>query len=77
MPSYQLIYWDARALAEVSRQLFVLSETPFEDIRITRDQWLKKYKEDSPLGKIPILIIDGKKLAQSHAIARYLARKFG
>ncbi|KAF8370435.1 hypothetical protein PRIPAC_76864 [Pristionchus pacificus] len=77
MPTYKLTYWDARALAEVSRQLFALSETPFEDNRIKRDQWESEYKKDSPFGKIPILEVDGKKLPQSHAIARYLARKFG
>ncbi|GMS95289.1 hypothetical protein PENTCL1PPCAC_17464 [Pristionchus entomophagus] len=77
MPTYKLIYWDLRALVEVSRQLFALSETPFEDIRITKDQWENEYKKDSPFGKIPMLVVDGKKLPQSHAIARYLARKFG
>lgn len=31
----------------------------------------------SPFGQLPFLEVDGKKLAQSAAIARFLAREFG
>lgn len=30
-----------------------------------------------PMGQLPVLDVDGEKLSQSRAIARYLAREFG
>lgn len=42
MPTYKLIYFDARARAEVARMLFELSDTQYEDERIDYEKdWSK------------------------------------
>ncbi|PAV84130.1 hypothetical protein WR25_27246 isoform B [Diploscapter pachys] len=76
MVSYKLYYFPIRGPAEVARQLFALSKTPYEDIRITMEEW-PKHKADMPFEKMPVLAIDGYMLPESFAINRYLARKFG
>ncbi|GMS78784.1 hypothetical protein PENTCL1PPCAC_959 [Pristionchus entomophagus] len=76
MSSYKLTYFDARGRAEVARQLFHLSGTPFEDVRIQKEDW-PALKAKTPFGQIPLLEVDGKPLPQSFAIFRYLAREFG
>ncbi|CAI2330522.1 unnamed protein product [Caenorhabditis sp. 36 PRJEB53466] len=85
MPVYTLTYFDARGFAEAARQLFHLSGTAFEDIRIPvdnlfpgkeSDEWLE-IKKNSPFGKVPVLSVDGFQIPQSSAICRYLAQKFG
>ncbi|GMR36190.1 hypothetical protein PMAYCL1PPCAC_06385 [Pristionchus mayeri] len=76
MPSYKLSYFPGRGLGEVSRQMFHLSGTPFEDNRIPMEDW-PKYKESTPFGQMPVLYVDGEPLPQSFAIARYLAKQFG
>ncbi|GMR60659.1 hypothetical protein PMAYCL1PPCAC_30854, partial [Pristionchus mayeri] len=76
MPSYKLSYFPGRGLGEVSRQLFHLSDTPFEDHRVPMDEW-PAYKDSTPFGQMPVLFVDGKPLPQSFAIARFLADQFG
>ena len=41
MPKYQLIYFNARVVAEVARLLFAEAGVEYEDTRIERDEWLK------------------------------------
>lgn len=46
----------------------------YEDQRVERENW-PSLKPTMPTGQIPVLEFDGKKLSQSVAIARYLARQ--
>ena len=75
-PNYKLIYFDARGICEPIRLLFHYARVPFDDVRISRKQWLA-LKDSTVYGKVPILEVDGKPLTYCHTIARYLARQFG
>ncbi|CAL2040716.1 unnamed protein product [Caenorhabditis brenneri] len=76
MVQYKLTYFNARGLAEISRQLFHLAGIEFEDHRLG-EQEFAELKPTLPTGQVPILYVDGVPFSQSTAIARYLARKFG
>jgi len=74
-PQYKLTYFDVRALAEPIRLLFAFQGVEFTDERIPRDQW-PAIKPTKPWGNMPVLEEDGKVLAQSSTILRYLGKKF-
>jgi len=76
MPSYKLTYFNVRGRAETARMLFKLAGQDFEDLRLSGEKW-QELKKSAPMGQMPILDIDGTKICQSNAIARYLAREFG
>uniref|UniRef100_A0A158R4S3 Glutathione S-transferase 1 n=1 Tax=Syphacia muris TaxID=451379 RepID=A0A158R4S3_9BILA len=76
VPRWKLTYFNSRGRAETIRLLFAQADVPYEDIRIDRTQW-SALKEKTPFGQLPILEVDGKVLAQSRAIEKYLAKTFG
>ncbi|KAI6230030.1 Glutathione S-transferase-1 [Aphelenchoides fujianensis] len=76
MPEFKLHYFDLRARGEPIRLIFAYKGVPFEDVRYNFEEWPSK-KESFPFGQLPVLDVDGKRLAQSKAIYRYLGRKFG
>ncbi|CAI4232734.1 unnamed protein product [Auanema sp. JU1783] len=76
MVHYKLTYFNARGFADVSRQLFHLAETPFEDVRLDAEQFAA-LKTTFPFEQVPVLEVDGQFIPQSIAIARYLAKTFG
>ncbi len=49
---------------------------PFEDVRFKREQW-PELKPKMPFGQVPVLEVDGKMLAQSSAMERYVAKLVG
>ncbi|XP_076766324.1 glutathione S-transferase-like [Xylocopa sonorina] len=76
MPTYKLTYFPIEGLAEPIRFLLSYAEIPFEDHRFDRDDW-PKIKPTTPFGQVPVLEVDGKQVAQSVAICRYLAKQCG
>jgi len=76
MPSYKLIYFDARGRAELVRWLLAYGEVQYTDERIVWAEWATK-KHSLPFPKVPILMVDEKPLPQSVAIARYVAKEVG
>jgi glutathione S-transferase len=86
----KLFYFDGKGFGELSRLVFAAAGAPFEDVRFdaTDDDdkeavgntTLKfdEFKKTTPYGQVPLLELpNGVKIAQSRAIARYLAREHG
>ena len=67
--------------AEVLRVSLFMGNVPFEDIRITREEFRDviltgklKNKIEIPFHQLPVLEIDGKIIGQTGAIARYCGK---
>jgi len=74
MPEYKVWYFNVKALGEPLRFLLSYGGLPFEDIRVTREEW-PALKPTMPMGQMPILEVDGKRVHQSLAMCRYLAKQ--
>ena len=72
--SYTLFYFNVKALAEPLRFLFAYGGIEYEDVRVTRDEW-PALKPTMPMGQMPVLEVDGKRVHQSISMARYLAKQ--
>ncbi|KAJ8675175.1 hypothetical protein QAD02_010961 [Eretmocerus hayati] len=76
MPSYKLTYFPLKGRAEPIRLLLSYAGVEFIDDRIEFKDW-PEIKHTTPLGQLPVLEIDDRKVYQSNAICRYLAKQFG
>ena len=76
MPTYKLHYFNGKGRAELARLIFAQAGVPYEDVRIDLKKW-PDLKSTMPFGKLPVLEVDGKCIAHSIVIARYLAETFG
>nr|AEB91975.1 glutathione S-transferase sigma 3 [Locusta migratoria] len=75
-PKYKLTYFPIMGLAEPIRFILSYGKIEFEDNRFESDKW-PSIKESMPFGQVPVLEIDGKKICQTIAICRYLAKQVG
>jgi len=75
-PAYKLTYFGLRARGEAIRWILHYAGQEFEDHRVSFEEW-GAVKATTPNGQIPVLEVDGKKLPQSVAIGRFLARRHG
>lgn len=71
--SYILHYFDFPGRAEGTRLLFKLGGIPYTDKFVVRNEW-PTTKQQMPFGQVPVLEYDGKMLAQSSTIERYVAK---
>ena len=76
MTTYKLTYFPVEAKGELIRFIFAQAEIPYEDVRVTWEDW-PALKPSTPFGYLPLLEFSGETLAGSGPIARYLAEKHG
>ena len=76
MPTYKLYYFQGRGLAELTRWIFIQAGVPYEDVRLSKEEWAE-FKSKTPYGGIPVLEIDGKLYGGSGPIQRYIAEQHG
>ncbi|BES88189.1 unnamed protein product [Nesidiocoris tenuis] len=74
MPSYTLTYFDKKGRGEPIRWLLSYLNKEFEDKRIQIEEW-PKIRNGILFGQLPVLDVNGKRLYQTDAICRYLARE--
>ncbi|GMS93013.1 hypothetical protein PENTCL1PPCAC_15188 [Pristionchus entomophagus] len=78
MPHYKLSYFDVRARGECIRMMFAIGGVPLEDVRVQLQEWEGMVKNKAaPFNALPMLEVDGVKIAQTLAILRYIARETG
>jgi glutathione S-transferase len=74
MPNLKLTYFDAPGRAEPVRIALFIAGIPFEDHRIQFPEFMAlKQAGAFPLGAVPVLEVDGIKMAQTASMLRFVA----
>jgi glutathione S-transferase len=77
MPKLTLVYFDFDGgRGEAARLAMHLGGIAFEDRRIAGKDW-PALRDSTPFQAMPVLEVDGRKIAQSNAINRYVGRLAG
>ncbi len=77
MSDMKLTYFDFHGgRGEPVRLALSMGAVPFEDDRVAVADWPER-KGSTPFGAVPVLHVDGKTLAQSNAISRYVGKLTG
>lgn len=77
MPKLVLTYFDFDgSRGEVARLVMRIGGIAFEDRRIGRNDWAA-LRDKTPYQSLPVLEVDGKVIAQSNTINRYLGKLAG
>eukprot|EP00961_Rhodomonas_salina_P287662 3886717-Rhodomonas_salina.4 len=69
----KVTYFDIEAVAEKLRLALCMTNTPFEDERVTFPDW-QKMKPTVKYNQLPVLEVDGEKMYQSSAQLRFLGK---
>ncbi|XP_073252276.1 probable glutathione S-transferase 9 isoform X2 [Porites lutea] len=79
MSGYKLFYFPVRGAGEKCRLAFAAAKIDYEDIRLPAEEWLQeKASGRPPLGQMPFIVTpEGKILAQSGTIMKYICKKGG
>eukprot|EP00899_Mesostigma_viride_P021464 jgi/Mesvir1/29319/Mv01575-RA.1 len=72
----KLTYFDIKGRAEGARLALTIGNIPFQDVRVTREEFLAM-KPNLPFGSLPTIEVDGQTFAQSNAILRYTGKLAG
>lgn len=71
---YKLYYFNGNGKALLIRAILYAKKTPFEDIKLSEEDWSKLKKSGKfECEELPVLVSGEKLLYQSHAIEQYLA----
>jgi prostaglandin-H2 D-isomerase / glutathione transferase len=72
----KLTYFNLGARGQITRLAYVFGGIEFEDERLEFSEWPDR-KASTPLGHLPVLIVDGKQYSQSAALLRYVGGRVG